>query len=143
MGNWIPDEWINQIIERISQFPQHTYLFLSKNPMRYREFTWPDNAKLGMSITNSKDIKYFPFLNFISFEPLLDDIAQFPLPPKVQWYIVGGLTPKPIHEQKWIDGIVAQADEAGIPVFIKENAHYSKIRQDFPLWNGRTEEGGT
>lgn len=38
-GDWVPDEWINEIMKSIAKAPQHRYLFLTKNPERYYEYT--------------------------------------------------------------------------------------------------------
>ncbi|KKL49811.1 hypothetical protein LCGC14_2311750, partial [marine sediment metagenome] len=54
----------------------------------------------------------------------------------ISWVIIGGLSlpggkikpPKP----EWVASILEQCDEAGVPVFIKENAQYPEIRQEFP-----------
>ena len=35
-GEWVPDEWIQKIFEACADAPQHRYLFLTKNPKRYR-----------------------------------------------------------------------------------------------------------
>src|SRR5271157_1725710 len=42
-GEWIPDEWIKQIIERIATNPQHTFILLTKNPLRAAEWDMPPN----------------------------------------------------------------------------------------------------
>lgn len=34
-GAWVPDEWIERIFDACKRAPQHTYLFLTKNPARY------------------------------------------------------------------------------------------------------------
>lgn len=34
-GNWVPDEWIKQLFEACEAAPQHSFLFLTKNPGRY------------------------------------------------------------------------------------------------------------
>jgi protein gp37 len=33
-GDWIPDEWIEEVFEACEAAPQHRYLFLTKNPKR-------------------------------------------------------------------------------------------------------------
>lgn len=33
-GEWVPDEWIEQVFEACEAAPQHRYLFLTKNPAR-------------------------------------------------------------------------------------------------------------
>jgi len=43
---------------------------------------------------------------------------------RYDWIIIGGLTPRPRHEKKWIDEVLQYAMEADVPVFIKDNAHY-------------------
>jgi len=32
-GAWVPDEWIERIFDACKRAPQHTYLFLTKNPV--------------------------------------------------------------------------------------------------------------
>ena len=34
-GDWVPDEWIQQVLDACKAAPQHRYLFLTKNPKRY------------------------------------------------------------------------------------------------------------
>ena len=34
-GEWVPDEWIEDVFEACEKAPQHNYLFLTKNPFRY------------------------------------------------------------------------------------------------------------
>lgn len=36
-GNWVPDEWIQEVFKACLKAPQHRYLFLSKNPGRYSD----------------------------------------------------------------------------------------------------------
>ncbi|MFR1061782.1 MAG: DUF5131 family protein [Enterocloster sp.] len=31
-GEWVPDEWIEEVFEACDNAPQHNYLFLTKNP---------------------------------------------------------------------------------------------------------------
>ena len=37
-GNWVPDEWIDDVIRATQQATRHRYLFLTKNPERYDEW---------------------------------------------------------------------------------------------------------
>ncbi len=56
--------------------------------------------------------------------------------PAIDWVIVGGLSlpggkiqpPK----TEWIESIIEQCDEAGVPLFIKPNAQYPIERKEFP-----------
>ncbi len=36
-GDWVPDKWIEEVFKACEAAPQHQYLFLTKNPARYRE----------------------------------------------------------------------------------------------------------
>ena len=82
-GDWVPDEWIMKVIYTIECCPQHTFLFLTKNPKRYQKFIFPDNAWLGTSVENQAAAdKRIPLLlqapaavRFISAEPLLGPVV--------------------------------------------------------------------
>jgi len=132
-GQWIPDKWIFNIITSLHKYPQHTFLLLTKNPKRYNDFTFRDNFWLGQTVIERKDRFQIlhPNIKFISFEPLLNNqIGNYRFPS--DWYIIGGLTPKPCHTQEAIDKILSQASYFGTPVFIKDNAHYRKTIKQFP-----------
>lgn len=90
-GDWVPDEWIMQVIEACRKAPQHTYVFLTKNPKRYRQvdiYRGLSGIKsfIGTTITSAKDVDNYIALpwgtdfygnmprNFISIEPLLGEI---------------------------------------------------------------------
>lgn len=132
--------WVADII-KYSQFtPQHTFITLTKCPEGYALYDFPKNWRLGTTIEHNgledriTELCLFTSVEhkiFVSFEPLLSDMkdTSFEI---VDWVIIGGLTPKPVHENRWIDDIVKRADAKGIPVFIKDNAHYPEVRRDFP-----------
>jgi len=132
--------WIENIISVSKKAPQHTYITLTKSPIAYCIYTFPKNWWLGVTIDHS-DYHYRAMdlirsilgheKIFISFEPLLTPMFAVPLD-GIDWVIIGGLTPKPVHKKEWIDDIVRRADAKGIPVFIKDNAHYPEVRRDFP-----------
>ena len=84
-GDWVPDEWINQVMDACLAAPQHTYIFLTKNPKRY--LTIPGmyfslNHWFGATVTNTYDagqrihwLQRIPKGNtFVSFEPLFEAI---------------------------------------------------------------------
>jgi len=56
----IPDEWILRVLSYVERFPSTTFLFLTKNPARYREFLdyFPENAVLGATIETNRDDLY-------------------------------------------------------------------------------------
>ena len=86
-GDWVPDEWIGQILQVIEKCSQHKFLFLTKNPKRYLDideqgFANPDRVWLGTTVTSNKDIdralellklpKHYN--TFLSIEPLLGPV---------------------------------------------------------------------
>ena len=135
-GEWVPDEWIEDVFEACKAAPQHNYLFLTKNPARYielendRKLPWSDNFWFGTSVTKQSDnytwFKDKKFHWFLSIEPLLEDLknmdVQNPLP---EWIIIGAETgrrkDRVIPKREWIENIVDQCRVYGIPVFMKQS----------------------
>lgn len=89
-GDWVPDAWILSVLSTAALIPQHTYLFLTKNPKRY--LTIPgdylsENFWFGATVTNQQDadrriavLSAVPKVRkFISFEPLLGVISNLDL----------------------------------------------------------------
>lgn len=133
-GNWVPDEWIEEVFKACHDATQHNYLFLTKNPERYAELGMPCDNYLwyGTSVCKKSDIqkcKYLPLgsKKFVSIEPILEDlkIIDSPLINYVDWVIVGAETGrrknKVVPERKWIEHIVNKCREGNIPVFMKSS----------------------
>ena len=64
-GDWVPDEWIEEVFKACHDATQHNYLFLTKNPERYAELGMPCDNYLwyGTSVCKKDDIqkcKYLP-----------------------------------------------------------------------------------
>jgi len=131
-GSWIPKDWRDKIFKRMEDFPQHTFQILTKMPENI-DRPMPDNVHLGVSITGMGDQERMSYLHrikakikFISWEPLFSN----PLPPGwsipkcVNWAIVGKLSgygKKYDPQIEWIKAIVGFCQNAGIPVFLKNN----------------------
>ncbi len=133
-GKWICYSWIANIIKYCSDFSQHTFIFLTKNPSRYKQCVFPQNCWLGTSIeSNDKLGRLYDLCLatkgknkiFVSFEPLLDELIDLPyyVPElaKLDWAIIGGLTPKPVHKVIWGLELIATLHELNIPIFVKDN----------------------
>ena len=133
-GDWVPDEWIEEVFKACHDATQHNYLFLTKNPERYAELGMPCDNYLwyGTSVCKKDDIqkcKYLPLggKKFVSIEPILEDlkIIGSPLINYVDWVIVGAETGrrknKVIPERKWIEDIVNECKENGTAVFMKSS----------------------
>lgn len=157
-GDWVPDYWIEEVFKACEAAPQHTYLFLTKNPKKY--YNWfpsvgsPQNFWLGASAVNKPDEKVTEvdgeFLtttahctadtmrffknSFISFEPLLNNVMQDCDLDGIDWVIVGAQTgpgaklPKP----EWVQGIIDEARYYEIPVFLKDNLKWPEKIQEYP-----------
>ena len=53
-GEWVPSEWIIEVIGAVKQSPDSTFLFLTKNPRRYRELSFETREKTAVD-TRSAD----------------------------------------------------------------------------------------
>ena len=152
-GKWVPDEWIEAVINACIAAPQHRYLFLSKNPARYMHLIAngiiPENQPnfwFGSTAT-IPEMEFFwcdEVNTFVSIEPILapfEDLTDEGIDPasKTNWIIVGAETGnrknKVIPQKSWIDEIVSAAKKAGTPVFMKESLREimgDDFRQEFP-----------
>lgn len=141
-GHWVPEDWIDQVLDIVQMCPQHIFQFLTKNPKRYLDFKFPDNAWVGTSINTAADkqrveiIKKVPAtVRYLSIEPLLGPMNDINFE-GLQWIIVGAQTgPKaPAPQPEWVDDIVKRASNLGISVFIKENLrpYCQHTKQEFP-----------
>jgi protein gp37 len=124
-GDWVPPLYIMEILNTARKCPQHTFIFLTKNPARYSEFNFSPNCWTGYSDDGTKDERNWVYFKgrentFISFEPLIGDKINFN-PVMVDAVIIGAQTGpvsvKPLREI--IDGIVRAAGNK--PVFLKNN----------------------
>lgn len=152
-GSWVPDEWIGEIMNVCKENPIHNYLFLTKNPERYWELEEngilpaTDNMWYGFSYTNNQSngwaSKYGNKNNFISVEPLLEDLRLFDehvLCRAAKWVIIGAETgrskSKIVPKIEWIDKILKHCDRFNIPVFMKDSlipiVGEENMRRDFP-----------
>jgi len=151
-GDWVPANWQREIFKIIRANNQHRFYFLTKQPWNVAKFSpFPDNCWVGVTVCDKQmafhaNRYYFNLiiakLKFISFEPLLEDVMEMPplfgggLIPQADWIIIGSQT-KPYNPPKieWVQAIVEAADEAGVPVFQKDNLKPllgNNLRQDLP-----------
>lgn len=138
-GDWVRSEWLEDIFEKVRLYPEHTFIFLTKQPQNLKQWSpFPPNCWVGVSATNG--LMFVDAMNaflhvkakvkFISFEPLLEwkilpYILQADLKlQKLDWVIIGQQTPvrkSTMPKLEWIREIVEAADQAGVPVFLKDN----------------------
>lgn len=113
-GDWVPSSVINRILDVAYNCGQHQFLFLTKNPSRYKEFEFPRNCWLGATITKMEDfIGYYEHGGitnknkcFLSIEPLLggfSPIIEFGFDKIIVGAMTGPGAVKPTRE--WIESI--------------------------------------
>ena len=138
---WIakPDNPLKRIVfEVIKLCHQDTFIFLTKNPARLANWSpFPDNCWVGATVCNQKMMEEAVVklstikanVKWISFEPLMEDVINYPnmwVPTfrlaGINWIVIGGWDRgKTQPKVEWIRGIIEAADKAGIPVFLKDN----------------------
>lgn len=148
-GDWVPFSWEIDIFDVCKRFPENKYLFLTKNPKRYRELAIAgllpsdSNYWYGTTITNSSDKQYLngTYNTFLAIEPILEriDIAEICLNNKPKWVIIGAETGnrkgRVIPDQEWIIEIVNYCKENNIPLFMESSLKgimQNDFVQEFP-----------
>ena len=133
-GKWIPRTWIEQVLDVVEVCPDNIFIFLTKNPERYSEFVFPENAWLGYSTTGTLFFKWpkntLGNIRFVSIEPMAEPLnirlKYYEQVMDFHWLIVGAETGnrknKYTIKQEWIDDVINFSKENNISLFIKDNA---------------------
>lgn len=94
-GDWVPDEWIAEVLKACDAAPQHRYLFLTKAPSRYEKISslmpsWEEMyleksrpvMMFGASATDDAmmAVAYKSNAGWVSVEPVLEPIEP-------EWFI--------------------------------------------------------
>jgi protein gp37 len=142
-GDWVPDEWKYKVLEACQNVVQHTYLFLTKNPLGLNSpyhlyFYRNENFWIGTSITKISELRRAQHLidetaehtnRFLSLEPLLGDLGYMPELRGYKWVIIGQQTnPDRPPKDDWVQSIIDQCKAAEVPVFVK-----SPLYEKFPI----------
>jgi protein gp37 len=82
-GEWVSNEWIERVFNSCEKYPQHNYMFLTKNPGRFKDFFLAqklhiaDSMWFGFSIEDQHALnklamgaRWLPQNTFISIEPI-------------------------------------------------------------------------
>ena len=144
-ASWTKPEWRNAVLNEIHkpEYNHLTFQLLTKNPEGISsEFVPKENIWIGATINTGAEIGKMQNLieryngtKFLSFEPLLSDIYLPELAKNnIHLVIIGKLTgSKKIKlENRWVENIIKQAREYGIPIFLKDNLKWSEKIQEFP-----------
>ena len=155
-GDWVPDEWIQEVFKACEAAPQHRYLFLTKNKERYLRLAekgmFPRKHWYGYSATTEKDLWRFhhadecPVINlFVSIEPILSHLVPcFSTHCPADWVIIGAETgnrkDKVIPKREWVERVAMECQYSGRPIFMKESLRElmgDDFVQEFP-WEVKT-----
>lgn len=151
-GEWIEDEWMNEVFQDVYGNPEHTFIFLTKKPENLAKWNpWPDNAWVGATHDGTKGylgwtvedlLQVDSSVRFVSFEPLQRGIYGLDFIYDLDWIIIGAETGnrkyKPTIDQvhRWTKDILETVDIRGgianIPVFLKDNLKWPVVRREFP-----------
>lgn len=150
-GDWVPDVWITDVFEACEKAPQHRYLFLTKNPVRYAELAkkgllpQKSNFWYGTSTPSPEDGAFASdeYNTFLSIEPILGDfqLLKEPVSSKfANWVILGAMTGpgsgKHVPKRETINNIT---NSVTCPVFMKNSlipiVGEENMRRKFP-WEG-------
>lgn len=169
-GNWgwfdgeteiHPGDIIDAILNITEQCPQHTFIFLTKNPKGMQGFNFPDNCWCGTSVENQEkaDARIPELLRvkcktlFVSYEPALGPIdftqwirevpghpglsfhaGKLGSTPRLNWLIIGAQTgPGAVkHNPDWISSAIQQARNANVRVFVKDNVMWPEAIREWP-----------
>lgn len=155
-GEWIPDEWIEDVFTACAAAPQHRYMFLTKNPERYLQLAakgiLPEHAAnmwFGSTVTRPDEPFFYSKAHntFVSVEPIQEPFHDLgDEGTSVNLIIIGAETGnrsgRPIPKKEWIMELADKAAAQGVPVFMKESLRTimsEDFRQELP-WEAKTDE---
>jgi len=132
-GAWVPQEWIDAVLDAVRKAPQWTFIFLTKNPSRLIDIDWPKNAWVGTTVdVNARAQKaqdafsqIDASVRFLSCEPL-NERVQFTDLSMFDWVLIGGRSktsgaPAFQPEWAWVEDILRKARQARCAVYFKPN----------------------
>lgn len=159
-GEWVPDEWIEQVFKACEAAPQHRYMFLTKNPARFKQLRkngvkLPNDCWIGTSVTRDAEqadqyTGRTGYLSenwdttaqwFVSVEPILERMSRSSIEnlTAMNWVIVGAETGnrkgKIVPRKEWIDEIAEACKRCRTPIFMKESLRGlmgDDFKQEFP-----------
>lgn len=132
-GEWVPQEWIDSILNSVRESPRWNFLFLTKNPKRMVGIDWPENAWVGTTVDIQARVKpaeeafrqITAPVRFVSCEPLQERVI-FNSMEMFDWIIIGGRSrcsrlPEFQPKWRWVESLLSQAREYDLKVYFKPN----------------------
>ena len=150
-GEWVGADAANYIFRQVRNFPQHTFIFLTKCPQNLSFWSpFPRNCWIGCSVTNHEQLikaqvhlaEIKGMVKFVSIEPMLEELDTLVagywlgLFESVDWAILGARTqPTRYPKPETVKLVLEIADYSHIPVFVKSPLaeHLNIHRQEYPL----------
>lgn len=148
-GDWVPDEWIEEVFQACEAAPQHRYLFLTKNPKRYVDLYRKNILPIGKgywygtTVTSPEQPFFYSNVpddnphTFVSIEPIMGSFGI--IKDRPEWAIIGAETGnrkgKVVPRKEWIDEIAEKCKCCRAPIFMKESLRElmgADFRQEFP-----------
>lgn len=162
-GEWVPDNWIEEVFASCEKAPQHRYMFLTKNPHRYMslyeksKLPLNNNFWYGSTATDNQTMMYamrylpaWKYNIFISIEPMLGSIKLFEAEQVPSWIVLGAMTGPGSNrhqpKQKWVEALARDASDMAVPIFMKDSlvpiVGEENMRREFPWEANRSRREG-
>jgi protein gp37 len=128
----VPVAFIQQVFETMRKAPHHVFQILTKRSERLldiaKDLPWSENVWMGVSVEDEhvvyriRNLQQVPaHVRFLSCEPLIGPLDALSLH-GIHWVIVGGESgpgARPM-QQAWVESILHQCRDAGVPFFFKQ-----------------------
>jgi protein gp37 len=164
-GHWVPAGQVEQVLDVCREASWHTFLSLTKNPIRMERFDFPANfwpgassppdwmhgGRLGRHHQERLLHKALAVLSelpddlvtWMSFEPLSWDVSGIveQYPDALRWAVIGAASSGRTYYQPepgHVERLLAVLDGWEVPVFFKGNLEWSPWREEYPA--GETRE---
>ena len=133
-GEWVPDEWIEKVLEVVRERKDWNYLFLTKNPSRLVGIDWPANAWVGTTVDIQARVRpaieafsqIKATVKFVSVEPFMEEITFGEDLGVFDWVIIGGRSKNSLMaegqpEWRWVQRLLVEVWKADCLIYFKPN----------------------
>lgn len=133
----IPDEWIEEVFKACEAYPQHNYLFITRNPERYNSLaregilrrnsnfwygSFVTNSDEDIAVSHSHTFNTYEVINpidkpFDEDEMCTDEYIKNGNTNCTEWFVINSCESKN-EEPKWLKSILVLASKCNTPVFL-------------------------
>jgi len=141
-GDWVPQKWIDDVLDVVRAAAQWNFIFLTKNPARMVGIAWPVNAWVGTTVDCQARIKpavdafrqIKAEVKFVSCEPMNEALDFGDALPLFDWVIIGGRSVSSGASEfrppwQWVYRLALSATDAGCKVYLKPNIGEMRVRE--------------